>query len=206
MVFLKITDGIETRKFQVTAGEITFQELQEKIVSLFPVTAQAVSNLALRYHDSDGDIVTLSSDEELQELLLDLPSDHVRKLHIHMLPSVVPTRVSLLDHLLQSSFRVSRYPWSEFDRQLKEIRGKMGYVPFDNRTSVSGKATTEGVRSCAPEESSAGEEEVTKPREATPDEEEVNTTGRSEDSSSRCCLVYCRRNCSQGFYRDKKSL
>jgi hypothetical protein len=126
MVFLKVTDGIEARRFQVTPGQITFQQLQEKVASFFPGVTEEASILTLRYRDSDGDVITLSSDEEFQEVLSDLPNEHVWKLHIHTPSKKREERrpcqgVSLLDHLLDP-FAVRRNPWSEFDRQFKETQ------------------------------------------------------------------------------------
>ncbi len=83
MVLFKITDGVETRRVQVASGNITFQQLQERIASLFPNAAKEASNLALRYRDSDGDVITLSSDEEFQEVLSDLPNDRLEAAHPH---------------------------------------------------------------------------------------------------------------------------
>ena len=82
MVHLKVTDGLETRKFQVTPGELTFDQLQEQLTSVFPSSVRDGAALSLQYRDADGDIITLSSDQELQEALSDLPSGSVWKLHI----------------------------------------------------------------------------------------------------------------------------
>jgi hypothetical protein len=82
MVHFKVTNGLETRRFKVTPGELTFEQLKEKIDTLFPDATKETSNLALRYRDTDGDVITLSSDEEFQEVLKDLPENYVWKLHI----------------------------------------------------------------------------------------------------------------------------
>ena len=87
-------------------GELTFEELKEKIATLFPKTAQELSNLTLRYRDTDGDIITLSSDGEFQEALSDLPENHVWKLHI-----TLPRKPSQ-----------RRTPWAEFDKQFQETQ------------------------------------------------------------------------------------
>ena len=149
MVLFKITDGVETRRLQVTPGEITFQQLQERITSLFPETAKEASNLSLRYRDSDGDVITLSSNEEFQEVLSDLPSDHVWKLHIHTPPKAREEarphhRVSLLDQLHQCQFTARRNPWAEFDKQLKETQELVNtfFGLHDAKPSTPEKAAT----------------------------------------------------------------
>ena len=83
MVYLKVSDGSETRKLQVTPGEITFDRLKEQLATYFPRTlGDASSGLSLQYRDADGDVITLSSDQELQEALSQLQEDGVWKLHI----------------------------------------------------------------------------------------------------------------------------
>jgi len=82
MVHFKITDGSQTRRFQASPGELTFEQLKEKIASLFPESVKDTTNLTLRYRDAEGDVITLSSNQEFQEVLSDLPQDHVWKLHI----------------------------------------------------------------------------------------------------------------------------
>ena len=83
MVYLKVSDGSETRKLQVTPGEITFDQLKEQLATYFPQTlCDASGGLSLQYRDADGDVITLSSDQELQEALSQLQEDGVWKLHI----------------------------------------------------------------------------------------------------------------------------
>ena len=80
MVFLKVTDGHETRKFRVTS-ELTFDQLKERLTGLFPSLGDG-KDLQLQYRDTEGDLITLSSNEELQEVLTDTPDGAVLKLHI----------------------------------------------------------------------------------------------------------------------------
>ena len=83
MVYLKVSDGSETRKLQVTSGEITFDQLKAQLATFFPKTlGDASSGLSLQYRDADGDVITLSSDQELQEALSQLQEDGVWKLYI----------------------------------------------------------------------------------------------------------------------------
>ena len=93
MVFLKVTDGYETRRFQVTS-ELTFEQLRERLIRLFPSLGQE-KDLLLKYRDAEGDLISLSSNEELQEVLAHTPDDAVWKLHIK---SNVQ-EPSLFDHL-----------------------------------------------------------------------------------------------------------
>ena len=85
MVYLKVSDGNETRKLQVTPGEITFDQLKEQLATFFPKALAgdaSSSGLTLQYRDADGDVITLSSDQELQEALSQLQEDGVWKLYI----------------------------------------------------------------------------------------------------------------------------
>ena len=83
MVYLKVSDGSETRKLQVTPGEITFDQLKEQLATFFPQTlGEGSSGLSLQYRDTDGDVITLSSDQELQEALSLIQEDGVWKLYI----------------------------------------------------------------------------------------------------------------------------
>ena len=84
MVYFKITDGKVTRKFKVTTGEMTYDQLKERIASLFPeALEEGCKDLHLKYRDTDGDVITISTDQEFQEALAELPTDHVWMLHIH---------------------------------------------------------------------------------------------------------------------------
>ena len=126
MVYFKVNDGFEARRFQVTPREFTFDQLKEKIAVLFPKAAKETTNLVLQYHDSDGDLITLSTDEEFQEALSELPSDYVWKLRIASRRERKETRqtkpqqqrVSLWDHILEPSWRPFGCSWSSFDRHL----------------------------------------------------------------------------------------
>ena len=129
MVYFKVTDGIETRKFQVTPGELTFEQLKERVTTLFQKALKETSDLVLKYRDAEGDLITLSSDEEFQDVLSDLPKDHVWKLHISS-PSVKRAArplhsVSFLDHILEPSwqpFGLSFNLWSGFDKKVQETQ------------------------------------------------------------------------------------
>lgn len=83
MVYFKITDGEVTRKFKVNPGDITYDQLKERIATLFPKNRESSQKLILRYRDNDGDVITISTNDEFQEALLEMPSEYVWKLHIH---------------------------------------------------------------------------------------------------------------------------
>ncbi|XP_064387157.1 protein TFG-like [Halichondria panicea] len=110
MVHIKVSNGVETRRFQVT-GELSFEQLQEKLASIFP---SAVVD-QLQYRDSDGDVITISSDGELQEALSSLPNDSVLKLHIQRRPTPRP-RQSLFSDIFEPSTSI----WDQlFGKQYK---------------------------------------------------------------------------------------
>ena len=85
MVYFKVTDGRTTRRFQMKAGQHSYDHLKERLAALFPEamkTADNKDNLHLHYTDSDGDQITISTDTEFQEVLAELPAEAVWKLHI----------------------------------------------------------------------------------------------------------------------------
>lgn len=81
MVFVKISDGREIRKLQITDPQISFSELKRQVATLFPSLGEG-AEFELRYYDSDGDMIALSSDGELQTALAHLPPDAVWRLEI----------------------------------------------------------------------------------------------------------------------------
>ena len=64
MVFVKVSDGYETHKLQISP-ETTYDQLREQVQKLFPSLAEGV-DFSLQYQDQDGDIISLSTDEELR--------------------------------------------------------------------------------------------------------------------------------------------
>ena len=126
MVYFKVTNGAETRKFRVTPGEVTFDQLREKIASLFPGVLEDTSDLTLKYRDAEGDIITLSSDIEFQEVLSELPVDHTWKMHISSPPGRRDQRGSSprshFSRFLEPSFGMRHHLWSGLDRELQETQ------------------------------------------------------------------------------------
>ena len=79
MVFVKVTAGNETRKLQVEEG-ITFQELKQRVASTFPALSDGKVEFDLRYQDTDGDLIHVSSDAEVATAISHLPADSVWRL------------------------------------------------------------------------------------------------------------------------------
>ena len=87
MVTIKVTIGGETRRLRVS-DNITFKELQEKITLVFPELDQNVApQLILTYKDQDGDIISLSSDEEVTLAINSLPSNGIWRVLARVRPS-----------------------------------------------------------------------------------------------------------------------
>lgn len=78
MVLVKAILGQETRKFPLQS-DATFQDLGSKLLEVFPsLKARSVTDLELLYRDSDGDFITVSSDEELQTALQHSTEDTIK--------------------------------------------------------------------------------------------------------------------------------
>ena len=118
MVFLKVTDGHETRKFRVTS-ELTFDQLKERLTGLFPSLGEG-KDLQLQYRDTEGDLITLSSNEELQEVLAGTSHGAVLKLHI----KTSIQEPSLLNFFSEPFWRpFGLLSWHDFHRELREAEG-----------------------------------------------------------------------------------
>jgi len=123
MVFIKVTNGLETRRLQVTLGELTFEQLKERLSSSFPGEVSADKPLSLQYRDSEGDVITISSDAELQGALVDLAQESTLKLQIQTKPAARQRNAqrrhvrhgrSIFDLLFDPS---SPSVWDNFDKQ-----------------------------------------------------------------------------------------
>ena len=69
MVLVKANLGQETRKFPLES-DATIQDLTSKLLELFPaLKGRSATDIELLYRDDDGDVITVSSDEELQTAL-----------------------------------------------------------------------------------------------------------------------------------------
>ena len=81
MVFIKVSLGQELRRFSADKGSTNLESLKTTIKSLFPPLAEVedINNLHVFYRDSEGDLIAVSSDHELQTALSDLgDSDTLR--------------------------------------------------------------------------------------------------------------------------------
>ena len=115
MVLLKVTDDSETRKFRVTS-ELTFDQLKERLTGLFPSLGEG-KDLQLQYRDTEGDLITLSSNEELREVLAHTPDGAVLKLHI----KTNIQEASLLNSFSEPFWRpFGLLSWHGFHRELRE--------------------------------------------------------------------------------------
>ena len=116
MVLLKVTDGYETRNFRVTS-ELTFDQLKERLTRLFPSLGEG-KDLQLQYRDTEGDLITLSSNEELQEVLAGTSHGAVLKLHIN----TDIQELSLLDLFSEPFWRpFGLCSLHGFHRELREV-------------------------------------------------------------------------------------
>jgi len=171
MVFLKVTDGNETRRFQVTS-ELTFDQLRERLIKLFPSLGKE-KDLLLKYRDADGDLITLSSNEELQEVLAHTPDDAVWKLHI----KTSVQEPSLFDHLSEPFWRpFGLFSWGGFDQELREAEEL-----FRQRRRQCGRARTAAqaqkktTDSRGKHDTPAEPTEGTTPSNTVPDDEAVKS-------------------------------
>ena len=180
MVYLKVSDGSETRKLQLTPGEVSFDQLRERLATLFPRTLGEGSSdgLSLQYRDTDGDVITLSSDQELQLALSQLEDDGVWKVHIKnaqrgscgaQKPPCAGQRSkrsspcgagSLFQHFFEPSLkrrRVFSSVWDDLEQQLQLLHLLHDEVfsgddKKDHQTTATGDA-----QEATPEESSKSE-------------------------------------------------
>lgn len=78
MVTVKARLGQETRKFPLPS-DATFQDLGTKLLQVFPsLKGRPASDLELLYRDGDGDVITVSSDEEVQTALQHSSDDTIK--------------------------------------------------------------------------------------------------------------------------------
>eukprot|EP01135_Chromosphaera_perkinsii_P009595 Nk52_evm45s1810 gene=Nk52_evmTU45s1810 len=65
-LLIKASFGEDLRRFNILANELNYEKLREKIVELFGFHR---SDFLVKYSDEDGDMVTVTCDEELQNLV-----------------------------------------------------------------------------------------------------------------------------------------
>ena len=195
MVHIKVSNGVETRKFQVT-GELTLEQLREKLVAIGLFSSTVDETLHLRYRDSEGDVITISSDEELKIALSGLSDDAVLKLHVHIKKPTAPRghRQSLFKEIFGQSTNF----WDQFQKQfnttesiLEQLWGNSGRessccntvccdpTTEQNRTEPS----DEQVKSKSDTVGPTSDEEV----KSKVDEEPVKSKPNQSESSPQIC-------------------
>ncbi len=132
MVIFKVTDGFQTRRFEAPSG-VTFNDLKKKLSSVFPdsVSEKEDSDLILHYRDSEGDVITLSSDSELQELL-NTTQQAVVKLYIPRKNAATGST----SHCHSWRFPASSLT-NQFERELEELSSLFDSLIRPNTSSPS---------------------------------------------------------------------
>ena len=123
MISIKIHFNGETRRTKVQE-DITYKGLLESIISLFPRLEEShAPQLRLFYRDTDGDIITLSSDEEVATATAQLPPDGVWRLtaRLERKPSDTSSSTGNGTHPLLDLFETLLNPLhSELEKVFKE--------------------------------------------------------------------------------------
>ena len=93
VVYAKVTDGKEIRKFRIDADSATFETLKKQVVGMFPSLASG-TDFQVQYRDVDGDIISLSTDEEVRTALSHLPCNETWLLQVVPVPKRVQRALS----------------------------------------------------------------------------------------------------------------
>ena len=92
MAYAKVTDGKEIRKFRVER-DLTFDALKKQLAGLFPSLAGGV-DFYVQYRDADGDVISISTDEEVRTALSHLQPNETWLLQVVHVPKRVQRTVS----------------------------------------------------------------------------------------------------------------
>jgi len=122
MVHFKVTDGVQTRRLEAPSG-LSFKELKKKLSSMFPEAVKKDSDLVLHYRDAEGDVISLSSNQELQEALNSAGG------------------TGLKFHLTKAAANRTRQNWSPWSSFEKEVQGA-GRSEEDHPQSTSEASNT----------------------------------------------------------------
>ena len=157
MISIKIHFNGETRRTKVQE-DITYKGLLESIISLFPRLEEShAPQLRLFYRDTDGDIITLSSDEEVATATGQLPPDGVWRLtaRLERKPSDTSSSTGSGTHPLLDLFETLLNPLhSELEKVFKEEvktteqetkkeeEGKAEQKETEQGEATTGEATT----------------------------------------------------------------
>ena len=87
VIYAKVTDGKEIRKFRVDP-DVTFDALKKQVAGLFPSLAGGV-DFYVQYRDADGDVISISTDEEVRTALSHLPANETWLLQVVPVPKRV---------------------------------------------------------------------------------------------------------------------
>ena len=202
MISIKIHFNGETRRTKVQEG-ITYEGLLESIISLFPKLEEShAPQLRLFYRDTDGDIITLSSNEEVATATTQLPSDGVWRLtaRLERKPSDTSSSTGNGTHPLLDLFETLLNPLhSELEKVFKEEvkatgqgtkkeeEGKAEQKETEQGEATTGEATTgetttgegEGEKEAGAESGGVKEEETTEQDGKKEDEVKSKPTARS---------------------------
>lgn len=85
MVFIKVSLGRELRKFSIEKGT-SIDSLKTTIKSLFPLLSD-VPDIVLVYRDTDGDLITVTTDQELQTALANLKDTDTLRVSVRVIES-----------------------------------------------------------------------------------------------------------------------
>ncbi|KAL5510307.1 hypothetical protein EMCRGX_G005834 [Ephydatia muelleri] len=130
MVYAKVTDGKEIRKFRVDP-DVTFEALKKQLSGLFPSLAGG-ADFNVQYRDADGDGISISTDEEVRTALSHLRDNETWVLQVVQVAKraqrktssrvATPTRVTRLE-VAPFGGNVLAMPygrWDEESRRLEE--------------------------------------------------------------------------------------
>ena len=181
MVFLRVIDDSETRKFQVTS-ELTFDQLKERLTGLFPSLGEG-NALQLQYKDTEGDLITLSSNEELQEVLANTPDGTVLKLHI----KTSIREPSLLNFFSEPFWRpFGLLSWHDFHRELREAEELIRQRRQCDRARTASQEKNKATNLKVQQETSTGGSVSPKNqnKEATPEQSSETQPNSTETATS----------------------
>ena len=91
-IFAKVTDGREIRKFRVDP-DATFDALKKQVAGLFPSLAGGL-DFYVQYRDADGDIISISTDEEVRTALSHLGTGETWVLQVVPIPKRIQRATS----------------------------------------------------------------------------------------------------------------
>ena len=211
MVYLKVSDGNETRRLQVTPGEISFEQLKEQLATFFPQTlSEGSSSLSLQYRDADSDVITLSSDQELQDALSQIQENGTWKLYIRNSQCSGGARkspsssqrsqsgkrngceASLFHHLLGPSvkpFGLFSDVWDDLEQHLQLLH-QLHSELFSNDSKEATKSekdtpeTTSNSKTAADTTSSSTDRQSEDPDEVVKSKPQATDFDKKEESSS----------------------